>query len=105
MSKRRGPGVSDEERRYFAHARRVLLPMLRGSHAYLGICPAEVDVKFALELGLAILLDKPLIFLVLRGRTLPEKLRRVADAVVEMDDLDDPASRGRLAAVLQEFTG
>lgn len=105
MSKRRRePRVSDEERRFFEHARRVLVPMMADSGIYLGIAPdGEPDVKFALEFGLAVLLDKPLIFVVLKGRTVPSKLRRVADAIVEVEDLDDPKSQDRIAAVLKEW--
>lgn len=43
------------------------------------------DAKFAVELGYAIMLDKPIIAVVPPGRTVPDGLRRVAYAVVEAD--------------------
>jgi hypothetical protein len=95
--------MDDGERAYFDHARRTLLPLIRGSAVYLGICPAEPDAKFALELGVAILYDKPLLFIVPKGRTVPAKVRRVADAVIEVDDIADPRTQERIAAVVKEF--
>jgi len=47
--------------------------------------PASVDIKFAVELGLMIMLDKPIIMVIQPNQVLPEKLRRVADDIVVHD--------------------
>jgi hypothetical protein len=42
-------------------------------------------VKFALELGFSIMLDKPIIAVVGHGAKVPAKLVQVADSIIEMD--------------------
>lgn len=100
MSKRRRD--QDAERAYFDHARRTLFPLIHDSRVYLGLCPAEPDAKFCLELGAAVMYDKPLIFVVRPGVSIPPKLRRIADAIVEVEDLASPEGQARIAAVLKE---
>ncbi|MCC7423798.1 MAG: hypothetical protein IT428_26330 [Planctomycetaceae bacterium] len=56
----------------------------------MSIINGTVDAKIAVELGAAILLDKPIIVAVVRGTEVPEKLRRLADSIVEVDP-DNPA--------------
>lgn len=72
-----------------AWAQRVLtelVPMIDASAVSVSIVPSdEGDVKFAVELGLSIMLDKPIILAVVPGRTIPERLARVADEIVELD--------------------
>lgn len=51
----------------------------------------QTDIKFALELGVAIMLDKPIIAVVRPGTRVPAKLVAVADELLEMD-LDNPVS-------------
>jgi hypothetical protein len=94
----------DAEKAYFDHARRTLFPMIRDSRVYLGICPAAPDAKWCLELGAAIMFDKPLLFVVRPGVAVPAKLRRIADGVVEVEDLGSPEGQARIAAVLKEWT-
>jgi hypothetical protein len=68
------------------HVRRDALVKMTDSAAVVSICPpGEPDIKFAVELGLAIMLDKPLLILVGPGRDVPEHLRRVADELVVAD--------------------
>ena len=60
----------------------------------------EVDVKFAVELGLAIMLGKPIVAIAVAGRPVPGRLREVADAVIEIADMDTEAGRAELQAKL-----
>lgn len=77
-----------------------LIPMLKESAMVATIAPGEEpDIKVAIELGLTILLDKPLILVVPEGRWVPDRLRRAADAVVEWSD-DDVEMRRRLSEVM-----
>lgn len=71
--------------------RSVLVPMLEDSSATVSLVPrGETDVKFAVELGLSIMLDKPIIALVSPGSGIPSGLARVASEIVEVDLSGDP---------------
>jgi hypothetical protein len=62
-----------------------LVPKLEQSPITISIAPrGPGDIKYAVELGLSILMDKPIILAVMPGTTIPDKLRRVADEIVEL---------------------
>ena len=87
MSKRDGFD-SDGFRRYADDMRARLIPKMKDSASVLMIAPSideKFDVQFALQIGAAILLEKPLILLVQRGRIIPPKLRAIADRIIETD--------------------
>lgn len=82
------------------HALDDLLPKLRDSYATVSIVPDLAgidDIKFALELGLTIMLDKPLILAIVPGRNVPARLARAAAELIEFDE-DNPA---RTAAAIR----
>ena len=83
-----------------AWARRVLdelVPMIRDSAVTVSIAPGtDTDVKFAVELGMSIVLDKPIILAVVPGRQVPPKLAAVADAVVELPEHLDADAVARI---------
>jgi nucleoside 2-deoxyribosyltransferase len=58
----------------------------------------KTDVKFAVELGLAIMLGKPIVAISVAGRPVPGKLREIADAVIEVSDMDTEAGQADLQA-------
>ncbi len=62
----------------------------------------EPDIKFAVELGFAIMLDKPLFVVQMPGRHIPARLRMVADVVVRAD-LDTEEGQRVLATKLKRF--
>lgn len=63
-----------------------MLPKLASSSATVSLVPGgRTDAKFAVELGFSIMLDKPILAVVLPGAEIPDKLRLVADLVVEAD--------------------
>ena len=63
-----------------------LIPKVQGSSLTAIIAPRNgPDIKFSVELGLAIMLDKPLILICEPEQVIPEKLRAIADAVVEVN--------------------
>lgn len=62
----------------------------------------DVDIKFALELGLAIMLDKPILAVAMPGARLPDHLHRVADRIVYAD-VDIEAGREKVAAAIAEM--
>ncbi len=88
--------------------RRELFPMVMGSLAFVSVTPRtaeQVDVKFAVELGLAIMLDKPIIAIMRPGTKISEKFARVADRFVEMDEHPDEAFTERFQAAVAEVEG
>jgi hypothetical protein len=96
--------LSPEERaewdRFVEHARRTTVEGMARSAFVMSIVPSgEVDIKFAVELGLAIMLDKPILAVVMPGAAVPGRLRRVADELV-VADIDTEAGRRTLAEAL-----
>lgn len=61
----------------------------------------DVDVKFAVELGLAIMLSKPIIALAQPGTKIPPGLRKVADAII-VADLDTETGKQQITRQLKE---
>lgn len=93
---------------YLRRARRELLPKLRRSQAFLSICPSaedEPDLQFALELGLAVLLDKPILAVVPKGRTCPPGVARIAHIVLENVDIDNPLDSQRVQDAVNALLG
>jgi hypothetical protein len=90
-----GGPVSDWTRdpgwkRYAEHALTEMVPKLAGSSVAFSLVPqggeyAQGDVKYWVELGAAIMLDKPIVVVAAPGQALPERLVRVADEVVRAD--------------------
>lgn len=79
--------ADDPQFRDWAERVRVhVLPKVSASALTVSLVPTgETDIKFAVELGLSIMLDKPIIAVVQPGTRVPERLIRVADRIVEAD--------------------
>ena len=85
---RDNPFDSDEFRQWADDMRARMIPKMKDSASVLMIAPRmeeKFDIEFALQIGSCILLEKPLILLVDRKRTIPPKLRAIADRIVEVD--------------------
>jgi hypothetical protein len=82
----------DDFEAFAEQVRDDLLPKLKGSNYVVNIMPNEIDIKVAVEIGLAILLDKPLVVLAPDGRVACPKLLRIADHVIT-GDLESKAGR------------
>jgi hypothetical protein len=63
-------------------AARDMLPKMKNSAMSIAIFSGKVDPKFCLEIGAAILYDKPIILLVTEDAQLSPALQRVAAAIV-----------------------
>lgn len=98
------PEERDSWQEFVDHFRKDALQKLDESAFVMSIVPKEhdVDVKFAVELGASIMLDKPIIAVVLPGARVPNKLRLVADRVVEAD-IDQEAGRQAVARAIREI--
>lgn len=75
---------------YAAHVIDSLVPMTSKSKVIISLVPSgPSDVKFAVELGMSIMMDKPIIAVVRPGVQVPAKLMAVADVIIDAN-LDDP---------------
>lgn len=94
---------------WVAHVREDTVKKMAKSAFVASLCPSgETDIKFAVETGLAILMDKPIVVIAVPGREVPPGLRRVAHAVIELEgDIDTEAGRvelnAKLRPILDEF--
>jgi len=98
------PFQDEQWHAFVRHFREDVVGKIAGSALTISLVPGEFDVKFAVELGASIMLDKPIIAVVLPGAPVPARLRRVADLVIEAD-LDLEEGRRQLAEVLRKFGG
>lgn len=80
-----------EYRDWEDHVRKNIVPLIEGSAVTISRVPTgDPDIRFAVELGLSILMDKPIIALVATGTKIPDGLAKVADELVEVDIMDNP---------------
>jgi hypothetical protein len=86
---------------YAQHVRDELIPMIKDSAVALSLVPPDgvPDVKFAVELGYMIMLDKPIISILRPGAEPSAKLCAVTDEFVE-GEMDQPDFQQRLIAAM-----
>jgi hypothetical protein len=80
-----------------------VIPRIRGSAFVIGLMSRNTDAAQCLRIGVALLLEKPLILVSLRGAWIPPKLRRLADAVLECETFTDPATQERMQAAIRDL--
>lgn len=80
-----------------------VVPRMKASAAVATVFTGGMDIKLAVETGIAVLLDKPLILVVAPGVKIPDKLVRIADRIVEWDADDTQATADRVAAAMAEL--
>lgn len=93
---------------WVADARENLIPKIEGSDATISLVPdGEGDIKFAVELGLSIMMDKPIIAVVIDNRKLPDKLVQVADTIVHMHsrELGTASGQKKIHAAIERILG
>lgn len=91
-----------DAREWLEHAQRELPDKLRGSAIVCSLVPEEPDAKYAVELGMSLMLDKPIVLVVPPGRRVPERLVRVADLIIDAD-IGTEAGRQSMQTSLVEF--
>lgn len=88
---------------FLKHGAEEMMPMMERSVFSMSLVPdGKPDPKFCMELGAAIMYDKPIIAMVMPGAKVPDTLRRVAHDVVELD-LNNPESKAETARVIQNL--
>jgi hypothetical protein len=94
---------SPEWKAWEARCQAELVPMMRNSRSVVQLVPkGGSDIKFAVELGLSIMMDKPILAIVEPGTEAPAKLRKVADKIVEAD-VSTEEGRMQAQAAINEF--
>ena len=91
-------------RAWVTHVLDDMVPKMTDSACVVQIMPdKEGDVKFWVELGASIMMDKPIIAVTLGDRAMPPKLAAIADEVVRCPDGIDPATSEQLAQAVQRI--
>lgn len=98
------PFDSPEVRAFLERAGRELAPKVRDSAVTMALWSGDPDPKQAIEFGYMVLLDKPIVIVVIRGAKVPEKVVKVADAIIEWSD-DQAVLSERIDQVVQELLG
>lgn len=91
---------------YVRHFRRNVLPKMQESTFVSSFLPDAdgVDVKFATELGMAIMLDKPIFAIAAPGRPVPAGVRKVAGKILVMEaDIDTTEGAAELAEAMKAY--
>ena len=98
------PFQGDEWQQFAEQCITELVPKIDGSAMTISLVPkGSSDVKFAVELGFSIMLDKPIIAVIQPGMKVPGKLLAVADAIVELDPDNMDDLMPRLGPIIQEI--
>lgn len=99
------PEEREDWERFVRHTREHTVKGMMSSAFVMSLVPnGEPDIKFAVELGLAIMLDKPIIAIVMKGASCPERLRSVVDGVVELEeDFDTEAGKQQAMDKLRPY--
>lgn len=80
-----------------------MVPKMESSALVLSLVPNDRkgDVKFWVELGASICMDKPIIAIVIGDRPLPPKLELIADEVVYLEEGVNVQASEELAAAIK----
>lgn len=73
-----------------------VLPRIKASDLTVTIVSHDPDPKMCLEVGAAVLLDKPILVVALDAAKIPPTLRKVATSIVVVSDLNDETDKARL---------
>jgi hypothetical protein len=85
------------------HARKDMIPKMRSSVFCLTVLDGdEPDPYLCLQLGMALLLEKPLIIFAMGNAWVSARVRQLADVVVEGPSLTDPETKERMRAAIRE---
>ncbi len=98
---------------YAKHVIEEMAPKLADSAFTVSLAPGRTlgpddppdagDVKYWVELGASIMMDKPILVIAQPNQPLPERLVRVADEVLRIEDVVSPESQEAIAARLAVF--
>jgi hypothetical protein len=84
---------------FFQRAVDEMFPKMKASCLSV-VLVADPDPKLCIELGAAILFDKPIVAVVPAGQKIPANLARVASAIVQ-GDMGDEATKHKLQEAME----
>lgn len=74
-------------KRWMQHVLKDMKPKMEESALICQLVPDdEGEVKFWVELGASIMMDKPIVAVAFEGRQIPKKLRMIADEIVVLPE-------------------
>lgn len=83
-------------------ARLDMIPKMRGSAFCMTLLDGEPDIRLGLEIGMALLLDKPLFIVAVGDIWISPRLRQIADAVIVGPKFDE-SMKEQVQAALAKF--
>lgn len=94
-------------KRWVRHVLDDMAPKMAESALVAQIVPDDPngDVKFWVELGASIMMDKPIVAVIFGDREIPAKLALVADEVVRLPEGVDPSGAKELTAAFRRVLG
>lgn len=88
---------------FYAFTREHIEPQMRQSQfVMVPMLPGYEDLGLALQVGLALIMEKPLLILALKGVWIPPRLRALADAVVDGESIHDPETKARMEQAVRD---
>jgi hypothetical protein len=99
------PWEEPEVKAWMRRVKKELVPKIGSSRIVISIAPhkGKTDVKYAVELGMSIMLDKPIIVVAATNDDVPPKLRAVADKII-IGTIGEPGFADRIQAAMEEMT-
>ena len=93
---------SQELQDFFDHARDNMFPNMKSS-AFCMTILGDPDPKLCMEVGAAILFDKPIIVIARHGQTVPLSLRTIVHKIVEISEDMNDADRATVSKAVTEL--
>lgn len=103
--RRPNPFDSPDWSAFERHVRSSLVPKMKDSSTVLILSPklGDADVQFAVQIGMCILLEKPLLVLAIEGRQIPPKLEQIADRIIYAKSATDPSINEQIGRFMTDF--
>jgi hypothetical protein len=95
----------EEVKAFYDSAARDLFPKMKSSVlAVMPIFDEEPDPRLCMQIGAAILFDKPILVVAPRNKPIPLALRTIANEIVEIESMNDPAAKDLIKAAILRMT-
>jgi hypothetical protein len=94
------PAERAEWDEFVKHGETETLPKMSGSAFVMSLVPeGKPDIKFCVELGMAIMLDKPILAVATPGTTVPPQLLKICEQVIIADIRSDEGQSQLIQAI------
>lgn len=104
------PEFEAQWEKFVNHTRAETITKMADSACVVSVMPkdGEYDVQLAVQIGMALLMDKPLIIVATHGLKVPSALARTARHSLEVGDVDTEAGylelERKLMPIVKEYT-